>query len=48
MKEKAEVKHIFVEKEVWKRIHELKYEWDMESVSAVIKELLRRLNLWKN
>lgn len=43
-----EVKHTLLEKEVWKRIHELKYEWGKETVSDVVKELLQRLNLWRN
>jgi len=45
---KADVKHIFISKEVWKRIHELKYQWDKETVSDVIEELLKRLNLWQS
>lgn len=43
---RSELKHVYVEKEVWRRIHELKYRWGMETFSDVIKELLRRLELW--
>ncbi len=45
---RADVKHVFVSKDVWKRVHELRYEWDKESFSDVVEELLKRLGLWKN
>ncbi|MEM2249923.1 MAG: hypothetical protein QXH20_04245 [Candidatus Bathyarchaeia archaeon] len=46
-KNKAEVKHVYLSKEVWKMLHQLKYRWDKETISDVIQELLERLNLCK-
>jgi len=38
-----EKKHLFVDKEVWKQLHELKIKWEKRSVSEVIEELLKNM-----
>jgi predicted CopG family antitoxin len=35
-----ERKHVFLDKEVWKTLHELKVEWEKRSISDVIKTLI--------
>jgi predicted CopG family antitoxin len=35
-----EKKHVFLEKEVWKTLHELKVEWEKRSISDVIRKLI--------
>jgi predicted CopG family antitoxin len=35
-----ERKHVFLDKEVWKTLHELKVEWEKRSISDVVKRLI--------
>jgi predicted CopG family antitoxin len=39
-----EKKHIFINKEVWKQLHELKVKWEKRTISEVIEELLKNMN----
>ncbi len=45
---RSDIKHLYVSKEVWKRVHELKYEWGKRSFGDVVEELLKRLGLWES
>jgi predicted CopG family antitoxin len=40
----SEQKHISIDKEVWKTLHELKFKWEKRNISEVIRELLRKAN----
>jgi predicted CopG family antitoxin len=40
-----ERKHVLIEKQLWKTLHELKIKWEKKSLSEVIKELLRRVDV---
>jgi len=39
-----EKKHIFIDKNVWKKLHELKVKWEKRTINEVIEELLKNLN----
>ncbi|MGQ9539460.1 MAG: hypothetical protein ACUVTE_07830 [Candidatus Bathycorpusculaceae bacterium] len=38
-------KHIFIDVEVWKQLHKLRAEWEKNTLSDVIDELLKRSNV---
>jgi len=40
-----EHKHILIEKQLWKTLHELKLKWEKRNLSEVIQELLKRVNV---
>lgn len=40
-----ERKHILIEKQLWKTLHELKLKWEKRNLSEVIQELLKRVNV---
>jgi predicted CopG family antitoxin len=39
-----EKKHIFIDKEAWRQLHELKIKWEKRTINEVIKELLKNMN----
>lgn len=45
VKQEQKHKHIKIDKEVWKTLHELKLQWDKQNISQVVKELLKRAKI---
>jgi predicted CopG family antitoxin len=40
-KTEMEKKHVFINKEVWKQLHELKVKWEKRSINEVIEQLIK-------